>query len=281
MKRQFSNIFLTFSFILLSQFSFSQEKVNVILIGTFHFNNPGNDAIKMKNRNILSKENQEELEKITSTIIHKYKPDQIFVEEEFSKKQQLNNEYQIYLQNKFKTITDTIKNARLKKKYEENETYQLAFRLAKKSKNLEIFPIDDFSEFRFDLLMQQANKDKNLKAELEKILSESSTKMNKCISEEKLSNVLLCLNTDEERIGNKGSYIFINKIQTKDNNYFGSDLVTGWYTRNLRMYANFQNQLDSKSKNIVILVGAGHASMFYDFIKNDKNINLIELKQIL
>lgn len=37
-----------------SSFVNAQEKIKVILLGTYHFNNPGNDMIKSKERNILS-----------------------------------------------------------------------------------------------------------------------------------------------------------------------------------------------------------------------------------
>jgi hypothetical protein len=47
------------------------------------------------------------------------------------------------------------------------------------------------------------------------------------------------------------------------------------------MYANIQSQLVQNTKNIVILVGTGHAAMMKDFIKNDERFNLIELKTIL
>ncbi len=61
-------------------FSFSQEKINVLLLGTYHFNNPGSDAIKNAERNILTPENQKDLDQITQSIISKFNPDQVFVE---------------------------------------------------------------------------------------------------------------------------------------------------------------------------------------------------------
>jgi len=42
----------------------AQEKVNVILLGIYHFNNPGNDAMRIAERNILCKKDQLELEEI-------------------------------------------------------------------------------------------------------------------------------------------------------------------------------------------------------------------------
>ncbi|WP_175634340.1 hypothetical protein [Pedobacter ghigonis] len=45
-----------------------------MLIGIYHFNNPGFDEGKMKERNILSDENQPGLERITDKLIKNIAP---------------------------------------------------------------------------------------------------------------------------------------------------------------------------------------------------------------
>jgi len=261
--------------------SFSQNKVNVVLIGTYHFNNPGNDAVKSISRDILSKENQLGLEQITDLIVKKYKPDQIFVESNYNKKKELNDQYLLYLTGKFSSYTDTIKNARSRKFHTEGETYQLAFRLGKKSSNKEIYPIDSLIEMRFDLLQKMVKSNPKDNQIFEEKLSTLTKKSNDCMAKKDLKEVFKSLNTDEALNENKGFYLsFINGLGINDN-YFGSNLVSNWYKRNLIMYANIQSQLTQNTKNIVILVGTGHAAMMKDFIKNDERFNLIELKTIL
>ena len=276
-----AKIFFILSLIFFNSLIYSQDKINVVLLGTYHFNNPGNDAIKSEVRNILEPKNQAELEEITDLIYRKLKPDQIFVEEEFSKKAKLNQLYQAYLNNSFDKITDTISNARFKKKHKENEIYQLAFRLGKKAKNDSIYPIDHFSEMRFDLLQKKAGENEELKNEFSESLKSFSNNYKICINEIELIKTLKCLNTAENRLSNKGFYVSLaNKIGVADN-YFGANLVADWYRRNLLIYANFQAQIKKGSKNVLILVGAGHSAMIYDLIKNDKNFNLIEVDEIL
>ncbi|WP_316820572.1 DUF5694 domain-containing protein [Pedobacter gandavensis] len=261
--------------------SFSQNKVNVVLIGTYHFNNPGNDAIKTVDRDILSKENQIGLEKITDLIIKKYKPDQIFVESNYRTKKELNGHYQLYLNDQFSSFTDTIKNARSKRFYTEGETYQLAFRLAKKSSNKEIYPIDSLMNMRFDLLQKIIKSNPKSNQIFEAKLAELTKKSNECMAQKDLREVFKSLNTDKALNENKGFYIsFANTIGLNEN-YLGSNLVADWYKRNLIMYANIQSQLAEETKNIVILVGTGHAAIMKDFIKNDDKFNLIELNTIL
>ncbi|WP_394803688.1 DUF5694 domain-containing protein [Niabella hibiscisoli] len=39
--------------------------------------------------------------------------------------------------------------------------------------------------------------------------------------------------------------------------------------------------MSEKDRNIVIIVGVGHAAMFYEFIKNDPNFNLVEFNEAI
>ncbi len=170
-------LFILFNFFICVS---AQNKINVMLLGTYHFNNPGNDAAKNINRDILSLENQKDLEDITKSITSKFKPDQIFVESNFSEKTELNKQYELYLKGEFSKFLDTIKNERERRFYKEGETFQLAFRLAKKSKNKIIYPIDSLIEMRLDLLQNAVSKDNNLKLTFDKKISELSKSTNKC-----------------------------------------------------------------------------------------------------
>lgn len=279
-KQNLSKITLAF-FLFLFQISFTsaQEKVKVILLGTYHFNNPGNDMIKSEGRNILSKENQKDLDEIVNKINGSvYKPDQIFVESNFNKKKELNSNYQLYLKNQFNKFTDTIKKERLKRFYTEGETFQLGFRLAKKLKHQELYPIDSLIEMRFDILLKEVNANPGLEKKFNEIKMSLS---DDCLKKNNLSNIFLCINEKSKLDNNIGFYIsFANKIMI-DKDYFGSNLVTDWYKRNLIMYSNIQNQIKPDTKSIFILVGSGHAAIFRNFFEVDKNFELVDLTKIL
>lgn len=224
-KKQNMNKISLFLFLILFQFSSvsAQEKVKVILLGTYHFNNPGSDMIKQKERNILSKENQQDLDKIVDKInTSAYKPDQIFVESNFNEKKELNTNYQSYIKNQYHKFTDTIKRERLKRYYTEGETFQLGFRLAKKLKHQELYPIDSLIQMRFDILLKEVNSNPKLKKEFSDMKSASS---DNCLEKSNLSQVFLCMNEKSKLDANLGFYIsFANKIMI-NKDYLGSNLV--------------------------------------------------------
>ncbi|WP_407402053.1 DUF5694 domain-containing protein [Chryseobacterium sp.] len=278
-KQNLAKIVLAFLSIFIQiSFASAQEKVKVILLATYHFNNPGNDMMKVKERNILTKENQQDLDEVVNKIYKSsYKPDQIFVESNFNAKKELNTNYQLYLKNEYNKFTDTIKQERWKRYYIEGETFQLGFRLAKKLKHQELYPIDSLIEMRFDILLKKVNNNPTLKKEFDKV---NLSMKDNCLEQNNLMNVFLCMNDESKLDNNLGFYInFANKIMI-DKEYFGSNLVADWYKRNLIMYSNIQNQIKPDTKNIFVLVGSGHAAIIKDFFKIDKNFELVDLTEI-
>ncbi|MEI2273204.1 DUF5694 domain-containing protein [Sphingobacterium sp. ML3W] len=276
----FTKIFTIIFLVLFQFFSVSaQQKIKVILLGTYHFNNPGNDIIKTQDRNILSKENQQDLDNIVEKIYSSdYKPDQIFVESNFNEKKQLDANYQTYLKNQYHEFTDTIKNKRMKRFFKEGETAQLGFRLAKKLKHQELYPIDSLIEMRFDILMKEINSNPTLKKEFDELKLSLS---DNCLEGKNLTQIFLCMNEKSKLDNNIGFYFsFANKIMIGQD-YFGARLVTDWYKRNLIMYANIQNQIKPGTKTIFILVGTGHAAMFRTFFEVDKSFELVDLTKVL
>lgn len=274
----------TIAFILLMFFTtvFSQEKINVILIGTVHFNNPGFDRGKVIDIDILNSSKQEDLEKITNKIVQKYNPDKVFVESSYENRENLNKQYLLYVDNKPFYNLDSIQKNFFKRYYSENEIFQLGFRLAKKSKNNAIYSIDYNLEQRYDLIESETNKNTQIDpTSFSNRIKTISDFTNNCVAKNSLSDVFVCINSKEQRELNKGAYISILNRLNNDDTFFGSDFVASWYKRNLIMYSYVQNQVSIGDKNIVIIVGAGHAAMFYDFIKNDSNFNLIDFNEVM
>ena len=68
----------------------------VLLIGIFHFNNPGKDVAKTKGFNILSEKSQLELQEISSDI-KGFNPTKIFVEWPYDERRELDSLYQLYI----------------------------------------------------------------------------------------------------------------------------------------------------------------------------------------
>ena len=120
----------------------SLEIANVMVVGTFHFN----DA------EILEEKNQKEIQKLISALAE-FDPTKVVLEWEPSAHLTTNKAYQAFLQDSF-SIQEKI-----------NEVYQLGFRLAEAAGHDSIYFFDDQTEyigslenFSFDSFIEQAEQ---------------------------------------------------------------------------------------------------------------------------
>lgn len=261
---------------------YSQKKVNIILIGTMHFNNPGKDAAKSEEINILNPERQNDLEKITQKINKNYRPSKVFVEYPAKNQDDLDRLYKLYNHGKAYYQNDTLTKAWQKRYYEEGEIFQFGFRLAKKAGNSKVYAMDYPADMRFDLFQQKANEMKTLPENaFQEEMKKSTLASRRCFSQNNLADILKCFNKPEELQRNKAVYISLFNRLNKAPDFYGSDLVAGWYRRNLIMYSNVQNAVSDDDENIVIIVGQGHAAMMEEFIRLDDRFQLIKIDDAL
>lgn len=245
-----------------------------------HFNNPGKDAAKSEEIHILKADRQSSLEKITNKIVKKYKPAKVFVEYPSKNQKTLDRFYDLYKAGKPYFQEDTLTKSWQKRYFEEGEIFQFGFRLAKKAQNTKVYAMDYPADMRFDLFQQKAKEMQTIdESAFQKKINESNT--NSCFSKKDLADILKCFNTEEELQQNKGIYITLFNRLNKTPDFYGSDLVSGWYRRNLIMYSTIQNTVSDEDQNIVIIVGQGHAAMMEEFIKVDDRFNLIKISDAL
>ncbi|TDQ10033.1 DUF5694 domain-containing protein [Pedobacter metabolipauper] len=258
-------------------------KKEILLIGTFHFNNPNADAVKTVDFDITTPASQKELEMI-STKIKAFNPDKIFVEWEYNDQQQLDSLYQLYLNDQYeKHIDQTYKNKRNYRFYAQNEIFQLAFRAGKKAGLTQINGVDYPLDLPVDTVMkaiQEAGQDQlmqtiqNTTSAMEKEANQKRRTMN-------LTQLILDANTTAFRRSNYGFYVSTLNRAGKDDNFAGALSVSEWYRRNLYMYALVQKLTKATDQKIVLLLGAGHISMIRQFIDGDDQFKITELKEII
>lgn len=253
----------------------------ILLIGTFHFNNPGADIAQVKNFDVLSDQSQKDLE-LMSNQIKKYNPDKIFVEWEYDKQAKLDSLYNLFTKNEY---FDYIQNKYPKNNfYKQNEIFQLAFRAASKSNLKKVYAIDYRKAFfPFDSLMNSIEKAKqfDLKKSIENKIKEFETISNLARQKLTLAENILQVNTEEYRKLDLGAYITLFNQGGATDNFVGSYLVSEWYRRNLFMYSLLQKLTESKDKKVMVLLGASHIAIFKKFIELDDNFKVVELKDVM
>ena len=244
------------------------KKKQILLIGTFHFANPGLDITKIKTFNIMSDKSQKELEYISNKI-KEFGPDKIFVEWKFSDQAKLDQFYNKNTDSLFKTSA--------------NEITQLALRTAKKLNHKKLYGIDYRNRFPYDSLMMAMTKanQTDLIEQDKQYMEQIGKKHNAKISSSSLKDLMLYFNEKETNEENIQWYLNIGNRAGNPDDFAGPSLVANWYKRNLYMYSLVQKLTESNDKKIMVLLGAGHAAMLREFIKHDPTFELVELSTVL
>ena len=281
--------FMKSFFILLAYFitsaSFAQTKrTEVLLIGTFHFNNPGADAMKVKTFDVMTPKVQMELETITEKL-KLYQPDKLFVEWPWNEQSALDTLYAQYLGGKYEEYVITkYTNPAQRDFYLKNEIFQLAFRAGKKLKLAKIHAIDyNKTDFPYDSVMKAMNSahQEKLVKDTESMMATYQATINKKLETYTLTQLLLDLNKPDSRTFDNSLYLTqLNRAGTADT-FVGPFLVSEWYRRNLYMYSLVQKLTVAQDDKVIILAGASHTAMMKGFIDMDNIFQVKELKDVL
>ncbi|MFK7972134.1 MAG: DUF5694 domain-containing protein, partial [Bacteroidia bacterium] len=256
----------------------SKASKQVLLIGTFHYHNPGADVAKTKSFDIMNEASQQELE-VLAEKIKAFNPTKIFVEWSYDEQAELNALYLKYVSRTYFTQPD------LSDFYQKNEIFQLAFRAAQKLglKSVDAIDYTDTS-FPFDSMMtvMEANKQVALQeqtgAGIKKFTQEFDSQIENGSS---LTDLMLYLNTDDLRSFSNEFHNGVPLLVGDTENFIGPFLTAEWYKRNLYMWSLAQKKTNPSDERIMILVGASHAAIMEQFIEENHDWDVVGLDEVL
>lgn len=246
----------------------SKKPVKVLLLGTFHFDNPGLDVAKFENANILSEKRQQQVMEIQK-MLKAFAPDRIFIEASPESQSKIDSAYLAYKSG----------NAPLKA----SETQQLGFRLAKELDLPTLYGVDYYgADFPFDSLMKSATEAGQ--TDLLNYIQESITKIqemfNNSLAKMTIREMLLRENS-EEMYRLQHSFYFKLLPAGKVGNHVGSYLVSEWWRRNMVIYENIMKRLTGKEERVLVIFGAGHTAILQELMKYNPDIELVPVSKVL
>ncbi len=240
-------------------------KPKVMILGTFHFANPGLDYTKAERDSILSEKRQKEVRELIDKV-KAFKPTKIAIEVPYGTSQ-VNDTYTLFLQNKFEL--------------KESETYQVAFRLAKELNHQQLYPIDWKKDMDFDAVLKSATTNGQQKF-LERF-QQAMGFITKMQAEANKYTVLEQLRTmnDIAALERLHSLYLLLAEAGKGTDYTGADVVAGWYERNLKIAMNVVRTAQSPDDRILVLIGAGHVKLLREFLKESPSVEIVEVSGYL
>lgn len=246
----------------------SKRPLKILLLGVFHFENPGLDVAKFKNADVLSEHRQQEVMQIVKRL-KDFSPDKIFIEDT--------------PENQYKT--DSLLGQYKKGSYIPgvNEIDQLGLRLGKELNLRTLYAVDyRKSDFPFDSLMRSAAETGQIDLInwIKSIIDSVQTSFNTALERSTISQMLIRENT-AETIKLHHDFYYGLLPAGMPGNHVGSYLVSEWWRRNMIIYENILKRLDGNENRILVIFGSGHTALLHQMMRYNPNIELVDVKTIL
>ena len=224
------------------------NEVQVMLLGTYHFANPGKDVIKQDFDDVLQPKRQTEIEDLVRRLAL-WKPDRVAVEWPWSFTDSTAARYARY---RAGTLTPS-----------RNEVVQLGFRIAASLGQSAVYPIDDdsFLDFNDSLKALNARRPefKRVGDSITAVLQADAKSTNAWMRTTTIVQHLQRLNSDASLHGGNSLGMFGGFLGAgEDNNYGGPQFLAKWYERNFDMAHNLTRISAPGVRKILLIVGVGH-----------------------
>ncbi|HWK89058.1 MAG TPA: DUF5694 domain-containing protein [Longimicrobium sp.] len=234
--------------------------VQVLFLGTYHFDNPGLDVVKTEVADVLSPAKQAEIAAVVEALA-RFRPTRIAVETRPERAAALDSAYAAY-RGQRQALT-------------RSEVQQLGFRLAGRFGHARVYPIDHDGDFPFQQVMAYAQEhDPGFMAYVQQVIGQVTELQNRMQREMTIGGILRFDNDPENIRKGHEAYMEFARVGAGDT-FVGADLVAKWYERNLRIFANLR-RIAEPGDRILVIYGAGHAATLREFVRSTAGMQLVE-----
>ena len=239
-------------------------RAEVLVLGVYHMANPGRDIFNMQADDVLAPKRQAEVAQVIETL-RKFHPTKIAVESDVSS-DRITKLYSDYLAGKHELTRD--------------ETEQFGFRLAKELGHKTVYPADADGDFPFQRIIDYAKASGRSK-ELEAIETEIGTMVkaqDAYLGSHTVLETLLYMNSDD-KVAEDVGYYYREAGFGEPGDWAGADLVSEWFRRNMRIYSNVLQLVESPNERVLIIFGAGHLGWLRNNFASNPNLRLRRLAE--
>lgn len=238
----------------------------VMMLGVFHFANPGRDLVKSAVIDVMTPANQAYLQKL-ATRIAAFRPTDVLIECEPSQQPRFDADYAAYKAGTFKATS--------------NENYQLGFRVAKAAGLAHVTCFDE-GEVGWDsepMMAYIKAHEPRTQATLDATIQALSGREDREQATLSLGQLLLLSNDPVRDRENKAFYLATNAVDA-GGSFAGADAAASWWHRNFRMYANVQRAA-MPGHRVLVIAGAGHTAILKDLLAIDAQREAADVRPLL
>jgi hypothetical protein len=241
------------------------EQVEVLVLGTYHMDNPGLDEVNVDADDVLAPSRQQELETLASHL-EDAAPDRIAVERPAAQGGAVNDSYALYRDGEvaFDERHD------FEPRHPEcdddgmacrSEVVQVGFRLAERLEHERVEAVDVPQQLAAsdDVAALEADGyEPATKVDVPRIDQDAlETSLHERLAESTVAGYHRYLNEEVALHANDGMFDEFVRLGDGEN-YAGPDELAKWYRRNLRMVHNVWKAVENDDDRVLLLVGSGH-----------------------
>ena len=242
----------------------ARDRAEVLVLGVYHMNNPGRDVFNTQVDDVLSPKRQAEIAQVIA-VLKEFRPTKVAVEADFND-DRVGERYADYVAGRHELTR--------------NERQQLGFRLAKELGHQTVYPVDVDGEFPYLRLVKYAKatgRETEFTANREEGAAAVERRSAYFASHTTLEN-LLYMNSDESSARGVAGYFELAEWG-EPWDWAGADLVSDWFRRNMRIYTNIVQLVDSPNERVLVIYGAGHLGWLQYAFDSNPNFRLRKLAE--
>jgi hypothetical protein len=244
------------------------NRAQVAILGTYHFANQKLDYAKFEVADVLSPQKQREIAAVTK-MLTRFRPTKVAVEWPLADSEKTNADYGKYLAGQFELTR--------------NEVHQIGFRLAKEIGLKRVYLIDQAGSPQ-DTSLNAAvgyamEKSPAVFESFNRQINDFTTLFEKMQTERSVPEILRYMNSPTASHANHRLYIQLAEVGAGDN-FIGAEAVSGWYRRNLKIYANLA-AISEPGDRILVLYGQGHKPILEQIAIDSERIRIVDVLKYL
>jgi hypothetical protein len=273
------------------------HRTEVLLLGVWHFSNPGLDEYNTEVDDYFNPKRQQEISEVNNRLAS-FQPNKIFVECQSSRQAYIDSLYQ----------SPDFDPKKLQKNRGVNELYQIGFKLGNLLGHQKLYCVDASGLWIGPAVNKVAAEQypeltDNLNNKFKKIMVEKD----QFLASHTIRESLLDFNTAKSLAENHNYYITFaasivdNTVEedfpifeheeaegtkgrlsvSPDRKYIGAELVAEWYRRNIKIYSKILEAVESGDERILIVFGQGHIPIIRQLFIDHPDFKVVEVNTVL
>ncbi len=240
--------------------------IQVMVLGTYHFGNPGLDLHNMKVDSVLTPAKQAELADVAARLA-KFNPTKIAIEALSDRADFGTKKFAEFTPEKLATNPD--------------ERVQIAYRLAHQLDQKIVYGIDEQSEtidyFPFDKVdaYAKAHGQTAALARLQENVEQMVKQMEAAQKTKPIRLMLADQNEPAQILSDHQKFYYGLLVFGDQKEQPGAELNAAWYQRNAKIFAKL-TQIARPGDRVLVAFGAGHAFWLRHFVQNTPGFELVE-----